>query len=178
MPPYMQIPHYHLSKLPLTTKVALTGFSLATLAAIAFSVFAVFDERTDLSSKGVKANFAGDERVSKETGEKFEKMYAEPTKRALYDIVHPHSFMMPLLYFVLTHMMEMSFGSRGLKLGMYVSAFVSMMLVVFAPLLVAWSLSAAPLVLAGVTVMSLTFTYMAFVPCWQMWFSAPPKPSV
>ena len=178
MPPYMAIPHYHLSKLPITTKVALTGFSLATLAAIAFSVFAVFDERTDLSSKGVKANFAGDERVSKETGEKFERMYAEPTKRALYDVIHPHSFMMPLLYFVLTHLMEMSYGGRNLKLGMYGAAFLSMMLVVFAPLLVSWSLSMAPLVLAGVTVMSLTFTYMAVVPPWQMWFAAKPKPPV
>lgn len=178
MPPYIQIPHYHLSKLPLTTKVALTGFSLATLVAIGFSVFAVFADRTDLSSKGVKANFAGDERLLKEEGTKVDKMYPEPSKTRLYDIVHPHSYMMPLLYFVLTHMMEMSFGSRGLKLGMYVSAFVSMMLVVFAPLLVSWSLSAAPLVIAAVSVMSLTFAYMAFVPCWQMWFSAPPKPSV
>ena len=178
MPPYIQIPHYHLSKLPLTTKVALTGFSLGTVAAIAFSVFAVFAERTDLSSKGVKANFAGDERVTKETGEKFEKMYAEPTRRALYDVVHPHSFMMPLLYFVLTHMMEMSFGTRNLKLGMYVAAFVSMMVVAFAPVLVAWKLSTAPLLIAAVVVMSLTFTYMAAVPAWQMWFAAKPKPPV
>jgi hypothetical protein len=119
----MAIPHYHLSKLPITTKVALTGFSLATLAAIAFSVFAVFQERTEFESKGVKANFVGDERVTKETGERFEKMYAEPSKRARYDVVHPHSFMMPLLYFVLTHMMEMSFGARNLKIGMYSAPF-------------------------------------------------------
>lgn len=178
MPPYMQIPHYHLSKLPATTKVALTGFSLATLVAIGFSVFAVFAERTDLGSKGVKANFAGDERVSKEEGTKFEKMYAEPSKRALYDVVHPHSYMIPLLYFVLTHMMEMSYGSRGLKMGLYVSAFVSMMLVVFAPLMVSWKLGTAPLVIGGVSVMSLTFAYMAAVPCWQMWTSEKPKPPV
>ena len=178
MPPYMQIPHYHLSKLPATTKVALTGFSLATLAAIAFSVFAVFAERTDLSAKGVKANFAGDERVTRETGEKFERMYAEPSKRALYDVVHPHSYMMPLLYFVLTHMMEMSYGSRGLKMGLYVSAFVSMMLTAFAPLLVAWKLSFAGLVIGAVSVMSLTFAYMAVVPAWQMWFSGKAKTSV
>ncbi len=177
MPPYMAIPHYHLSKLPLTTKVALTGFSLATLAAIAFSVFAVFQERTEFKVKGVKANFAGDERVTKETGERFQKMYAEPSTRALYDVVHPHSFMMPLLYFVLTHLMEMSFGARNLKLGIYVAAFLSMMLVVFAPLLVSWSLPTAVLVPAAVLGMSLTFTYMAAVPAWQMWFSGKPKPA-
>ena len=174
----MAIPHYHLSKLPITTKVALTGFSLATLAGIAFSVFAVFADRTEFKAKNVKANFVGDERVTKETGEKLEKMYAEPSKTRLYDIVHPHSFMMPLLFFVLTHMMEMSYGGRNLKLGMYVAAFLSMMIVAFAPVLVAWKLSTAPLMIAAVVVMSLTFTYMAAVPPWQMWFAANPKPPV
>ena len=31
-------------------------------------------------------------------------------------------------------------------------------------------------VLAGVTVMSITFTYMSVVPPWQMWFAGKPKP--
>ena len=96
MPPYLAIPHFHLSKLPITTKVALTGFVLALLSAILFVGVAVFAERTEYKKSHVQANFAGDERVTRETGQKFDKMISEPSRRSIYDIVHPHSFMMPL----------------------------------------------------------------------------------
>jgi hypothetical protein len=172
MPPYLAIPHYHLSKLPVTTKVALTCFSAALVAAILFVTLGVFMERTGFSPRRVKANFAGDERVTRETGDRFpaEEMYSEPSRRALYDVVHPHSFMMPLLYFVLCHMMEMSYGPRKVKLALYLVAFASMMVVTFAPLLVAWSIGLAPVVIVSVVAMSLTFGAMTVVPPWQMWF--------
>jgi hypothetical protein len=48
-----------------------------------------------------------------------------------------------------------------------------MMIVVFAPILVSWNLFLAPLLIAAVTVMSLSFSYMAVVPAWQMWFAKP-----
>jgi hypothetical protein len=176
VPPYLSIPHFHLSKLPVTTKVALTCFSLALLFAILFVTVAVFGERTDYETKGVQANFAGDERVSRETGAKFEKMYAEPSKRAIYDIIHPHSFMMPLIYFVLCHLMEMTYAPRGLKIGLYVGAFVAMMLVVFAPLLVWTTIALAPVVIPSVVGMGLAFVVMLVLPTWQMWFGGKTAP--
>lgn len=172
MPPYIAIPHYHLSKLPVTTKVALTCFSAAVSAAILFVTLGVFMERTGFRTRRVQANFAGDERVTRETGQRFEEMYAEPSRRALYDVVHPHSFMMPLFFFVLTHLMEMSYAPRGVKIGLYIGAFASMIVVTFAPLLVSWSIGLAPVVPAAVVVMSVTFGVMTVVPPWQMWFSA------
>ena len=175
MPPYMQIPHYHLSKLPATTKVALTGFSLATLAAILFSALGIYGERTGFETRRVQANFVGDERVTQETGEEMKEMVAEKPKRHLYDIVHPHAFMMPLIYFVLTHMMEMSYARRGVKMGLYVAGFVSMMIVTFSPLLVAWKIGFAPLLTASVIVMSVVFTILAVVPPWQMWLTRSPR---
>lgn len=175
MPPYMQIPHYHLSKLPATTKVALTGFSLATLAAILFSALGIFGERTGFETRRVQANFVGDERVTSETGVPLQEMVAEKPKRHLYDIVHPHSFMMPLIYFVLTHMMEMSYARRATKMVLYVLGFVSMMLTTFSPLLIAWRIGFAPLLTASVIVMSLVFTILAVVPPWQMWLVKSPK---
>ncbi len=177
MPPYLAIPHFHLSKLPLTTKVALTGFSLAILTAILFVALVLFAERTGYRTRNVQANFAGDERVRRETGHRFDSMHAEPSRRALYDIVHPHSFMMPLIYFVLCHLMEMSFGPRAFKISLYAGSFVAMMLVIFAPLLVSAAIGTAPLVLAAMIVMALAFAAMALIPMWQMWFSgASPHP--
>jgi hypothetical protein len=170
MPPYLAVPHFHLSKLPVTTKVALTGFALALLSAILFVAVAVFAERTHYSTTGVQANFAGDERVLRETGRKVEGMYAEPSRRGIYDIVHPHSFMMPLIYFVLCHLMEMSHAPRAFKLGLYLIAFASMMTVIFAPLLVWSSLSLAPIVVPAVACMLGSFVFMILIPAWQMWW--------
>jgi hypothetical protein len=169
MPPYMAIPYFHLSKLPPTTKVAVTGFSASFLAAVLFVAFAVFAERTGYRTKNVQANFRGDEAVTRETGEKFDRMHAEPSRRAIYDIVHPHSFLMPVIYFILCHLMEMSRAPRGLKMALYLAALASMLLVVFAPLLVWTRLSLACLVVPSVVVMLLCFSVMAVVPVWQMW---------
>lgn len=177
MPPYLAIPHYHLSKLPVTTKVALTGFALSLVAAVLFVGMAVYAERTGYDTPRVQANFAGDERVTKETGRTFEQMHAEPSRRAIYDIVHPHSFMMPLIFFVLTHMMEMSYAPRAAKLALYIGSFVAMMLSIFAPLLVWTKISLAVIVSPAVTVLMLSFLIMSGVPVWQMWFCGdkPPK---
>jgi hypothetical protein len=169
MPPYLALPHYHLSKLPATTKVALTGFALTVAIGILFAAFGVFAERTDWDNRNVKAHFAGDERASRETGHAYETMHQEPTRRAIYDIVHPHSFLMPVLYFILTHMMEMCFAPRWLKFGLYGGAFLAMILVIFAPYLVWKSLAWAPVVAPAVGALVVSFLIMTAVPVWQMW---------
>jgi hypothetical protein len=170
VPPYLSIPHYHLSKLPVTTKVALTGFALSLASAVLFVGAAVYAERTGYETRRVQANFAGDERVTKETGHRFDQMHAEPSRRAIYDIVHPHSFMMPLIFFVLTHMMEMSYAPRAAKLGLYVGSFLAMMLTIFAPLLVWTKISLAVVVTPAVGALMIAFLIMSVVPVWQMWF--------
>ena len=108
----------------------------------------------------------------KETGETFEddEMFADPGRRRIYDIVHPHSFMIPIIYFILCHLMEMSHGAKAFKMGLYLSGFVAMMLVIFSPILVWWNLSTAPVVIPAVVVLGLAFCIMVSVPTWQMWF--------
>ncbi|MFN3486966.1 MAG: hypothetical protein ACK44W_15985 [Planctomycetota bacterium] len=171
MPPYLSIPHYHLSRLPVTTKVALTGFSLSLLGAILFVTIAVFGERTGYEVRGVQANFAGDERVTRETGAAVDHMVAEKSRRALYDIVHPHSFMIPLVYFVLCHLMEMTYAPRGFKIALYAGSFLAMALVTAAPLLVAWKLAFGWVVIPAVVGLGGAFLVMIVLPTWQMWFT-------
>lgn len=170
MPPYLAIPYFHLSKLPLTTKVALTGFSLAVQAAILFVAIAVFGERTDYETVKVKAHFGGSDRLAAEEGRIMEVPYGEPSRRAIYDIVHPHSFMMPLIYFVLCHLMEMTVAPKGLKVSLYLAGFAAMMAVVFGPLLVWSNLKLAFIMIPSVVVMAACFLVMLILPTWQMWF--------
>ena len=60
--------------------------------------------------------------------------------------------------------------SLSLTFGLYLSGFVAMMLVIFAPILVWWNLSTALVVIPAVVVLGLTFCIMVIVPPWQMWF--------
>ncbi len=174
MPPYLSMPYFQLSKLPLTTKVALTGFYLALLTAIAFATFGVFAERTHWKSSEVQANWAGDERARAAGATLDEKrMVAEPSRRSIYDIVHPHSFMMPLIYFVLVHLMEMSIAPRGFKIGLYIAGFVAMMLTILAPVLVWSNLSMATIVPPVVALWMGSSAIMIAVPAWQMWQKPP-----
>ncbi len=170
MPPYLAIPHYHLSKLPVTTKVALTCFTLTLVLAMAFVAFAVYAERTGYSTRGAKLNYLGDEKVremGEPVGEKV--MVQQKSKRELYDIVHPHSFLMPVIYFILCHLFEMSYAGKWLKIGLYVGGALSMIAVIFAPVLVAAMPACAILLAPAVVVMLLAFTAMAVSPTIQMW---------
>jgi hypothetical protein len=171
MPPYLAMPYFHLSKLPLSTKVALSCFYAAVLTALAFVAFAIFGERTHWRVRDTQANFVGDERVTEETGARFDRMTAARTTRDLSErIVHPHSFIMPILFFILVHLMEMSVAPKSFKIALYIAAFVAMMLTIFGPLLVYASISFAALMIATVIVQLLSFGTMIVVPAFQMWF--------
>lgn len=176
MPPYLSIPHYHLAKLPITTKIALTCFTLLLLFAIGFVVLTYYPERTKWTADGAKDNFAGNE-WRQEQGEIVEQERAKPSERQIYDIVHPHSFMMAVIYFILCHMMEMCYAPKWAKIGLYLVAFASLATVLVAPLLVWNKLTWAPIVAPSVVVMMGSFAVMALLPTVQMWIVRERKPS-
>lgn len=176
MPPYLAIPHFHLSKLPITTKAALTVFLLALLGGEIFVAVAVFAELTGCTARGVKLNYRGSEEVARETGEIPKEFAAGKTRREVYDfVVHPHSFVMPLIYFVLCHLMEMTHGARGWKLAVYILTGAAMLAVVFAPVLLLRTMGAAALLVAGVVVLLPGFFVMTIVPAFQMWRAPTPR---
>jgi hypothetical protein len=168
MPPYLSIPHYHLSKLPITTKIALTCFSLLLLFAMGFVLLSYYPERTKFTTDGAKDNFAGNE-WRQERGEIVDQERAKPTERQIYDIIHPHSFMMAIVYFILCHMMEMCYAPKFVKIGLYLTAFLSLATVLLAPLLIWNRLSWAPIVAPAIIVMMGSFVLMTLSPVIQMW---------
>lgn len=176
MPPYLSIPHYHLSKLPISTKVALTCFSLLLLFAMGFVLLAYYPERTKFRTDGAKDNFAGNE-WRQDRGEIVEQERAKPTERQIYDIIHPHSFMMAIVYFILCHMMEMCYAPRWLKIGLYLASFLALATVLLAPLLVWNKLSWAPVVAPAVVAMMGLFAGMTLLPLIQMWVVRNPRPA-
>ncbi|MBI2899440.1 MAG: hypothetical protein HYY17_04600 [Planctomycetes bacterium] len=168
MPPYAAIPRFHLSNLPVTTKVALTCFALLLLFAMGFTALVSYPERTKYAADGARDNFAGTE-WRQERGEIVEQERAKPSERQIYDIVHPHSFLMAVVFFILCHMMEMCRAPRAVKIGLYLLAFVSTVAVLLAPLLVWKRLAWAPVVGPAVIVMTATYAILTVVPLVQMW---------
>jgi len=198
MPPYLAIPYFHLSKLPLTTKLALTGFYLSILTGLGFVAVAYFpkvlEPEREASKNFLKKDVGIVENVHKHfdptqidreameragaTAEEIEKQVADQRKgqqRKAYDIIHPHSFLMPVVYFILCHLMEMTTLHRGARIGLYSVSFAGMMLVTFAPLTVpAMPWLAAPTFL-GLYLMLACFATMALAPMIHMWV-VKPKP--
>jgi hypothetical protein len=175
MPPYLAPPYFSLSRLPVTTKIGLTCFSLMILGALAFSGFVIFNERTGFKTDRTHANFTGPEALSQERQDqlfKESRLPGEKSDRMRYDIIHPHSFLMPILFFILIHLMEMSRAPRALKILIYLTAFLSTVLVIAAPWLVAQGGAWAPVMIAAVVGQLGTYAVMVVVPTAQMWFGS------
>jgi hypothetical protein len=196
MPPYLAVPYFHLSKLPLTTKLALTGFYLSILSGVVFVAVVYFPKVLEPAREASKnflqrdigmieaarPHFAPheiDREVMEKGGESREEIdrHVEEQKagqrRKAYDIIHPHSFLMPVVYFILCHLMEMTTISRGVRIGLYGAGFVGMMATIFAPLTVLHAPVLAIPTFALLYVMLICFAAMATVPAIHMWWIRP-----
>jgi hypothetical protein len=76
---------------------------------------------------------------------------------------------MPVIYFILCHLFEMSFAPRWLKIGLYALSAASMVAVIFAPVLIAAAPAFALVLGPAVVVLLGCFTGMALSPTIQMW---------
>lgn len=175
MPPYLAVPHYHLGRLPVTTKVALTGFAVMILAAIGFAALGIYAPNTGYSTRGAQLNFLGDEEM-RDRGlaspdEKLPMAAGRSGRERNEFVVHPHSFMMPVLYFVLCHLFEMSYAPRWLKIALYAVAAISTLAVIFAPILIGLWPAYAAVLGPAVVALALTYTAMVVSPTIQMWVS-------
>jgi hypothetical protein len=198
MPPYLAMPYFHLSKLPATTKLGLTLFCLSLSAGFVFVGLAYFPhilrmEKT--SARESRQKEYGDveafrvhfgphlavrellEKAGAPTEEIERQVEAErtsdSTRRQAFDIIHPHSFLMPVVYFILMHLMEMTALSRRLKFPLYSVSGAAMALTVFAPLIVLGAPGMAPVCFGALYAMLACFLGMALGPLYPMWFGKP-----
>ena len=195
MPPYLSMPYFHLSKLPLTTKVGLTVFYLSLSAGFIFVGMIYFPrilEDPKEQSKNMLKQEIGDVAATRnhfapqEMTREVMKKQGAPSKdideavetnrkgqeRKAYDIVHPHSFLMPVIFFILIHLVEMTTLWHRAKIPLYVGSGIAMIVTVFAPLIVLNAPGLAPFCFGAMYVMLLAFLAMAMGPMYQMWFTA------
>lgn len=185
MPPYFSNPYFSLSKLPATTKIVVTCFLLSLLSAVLFVGLTFYPQRAADeeeavrnfmkagagSHTGLKADF-GKHQIMDVTDEMKAEL-RESAKRHAYMVVHPHSFLMPLVYFVLCHLCEMTSLAARFKTAVYIVSFLAMALSVFAPVLIWYSVSFAVLCHYSFYTMLAGFAVMIVCPLVQMWSPVP-----
>lgn len=181
MPPYLSNPYFSLARLPATTKIVVTCFLLSLLSAVLFVGLTFYPQRladeeaavknfmkADAGSHtGLKADF-GRHQMTNVTDEMRTEM-RDGARRHAYMIVHPHSFLMPIVYFVLCHLCEMTPLAAAFKMSVYLISFAAMALSVFAPVLIWYSISFAGLCHYSFYTMLVGFAVMIVCPLVHMW---------
>lgn len=172
MPPYLAPPYFSLARLPLTTKIGLTCFQAMILGALLFAAFGIFRERTRFHPERTHANYAGAEVLPPELQQP--PLPARKSDRERMDIIHPHSFLMPILYFILLHLMEMTRAPRALKIALYVAGFAGTVGVILAPwVAVEGGPAGGAAVVASVVALLATYVLMIVIPMVEMWRGLP-----
>lgn len=95
------------------------------------------------------------------------------SRRQLVDIVHPHLFSIPLVLFVLGHLLHLTRLPDALKLTINVAAFGSFAATFGLPFLMLDDRALAPLLLASGWTMLISFALLCVIPLWETWFGRP-----
>lgn len=137
---YTLIPKMHLSRLPLPTKILLTCFVLSIDVGLWVGSLK-YTHRAEFSPSGATRYWAGDG-ASRDPGDALlpgEDEIAEPSPagelrrapsarkstRFLVDTVHPHLFTVPIVLFILLHLLILTRLPDAAKIALHVHGFAS-----------------------------------------------------
>ena len=101
-------------------------------------------------------------------------MAHEPlSRRQLVDIVHPHLFTVPLVLFVLGHLLHLTRLRDPLKLTINAGAFLSFFATFLAPFAIDDPALLGPVMFVAGCVMLLAFALLCAIPLWETWLGRP-----
>src|SRR5262249_15276519 len=136
---YAVIPGMHLSKLPLPTRILLSLFVVSILAALWVGSLK-YTQRAEFTPGGATRWWHGDETAG-DGLDALERGAAPPPERKstryLVDVVHPHLFTVPIVLFILLHLLILTRLPDALKIALHVHAFASLAATFGLPFLVA-----------------------------------------
>jgi hypothetical protein len=177
---YLTRQRLHLSLFHPLMKVLMTLYILSVGAGL-FVATLKYTDRAEYTTDGMQTWVHGsDEVVADEAlGDPFGSLqgsYEEGmTRRELIDIVHPHLFTIPIVLFLLGHLLHLTRLPDLLKLSINVGAFASFGATFLLPFLVIEDATLAPLLYASSLIMLVTFVTLCIVPLWEMWLGRPGK---
>jgi hypothetical protein len=184
---YTVLPRMHLSRLPRSTRLLLTLFVLSVLGGLWVATLK-YTQRAEFTPGGAARYWRGDsparaadellpgEAQIEDSGTRDGlAVAAEPRKttRFLVDVIHPHVFTIPLLLFVLLHLLILTRLTERAKIACHLHAFASLAATLALPFLVAGSgRGGLAFVVAGANLM-LSFVAVSAVLLFETWCARP-----
>ena len=95
------------------------------------------------------------------------------SRRELVDIVHPHLFTVPIVLFILGHLLHLTRLPDRLKLAVNAGAFLAFFVTFVSPLVVADRAAIGWLLFGGGCLFLLSLAALCLVPVWEMWLGEP-----
>jgi hypothetical protein len=95
------------------------------------------------------------------------------SRRQIVDIVHPHLFTVPIVLFILGHLLHLTRLPDALKLLVNLTAFLSFFVVFLAPLWVQDRAVLGWLLYGAGTLLLASVAALCLVPLWEMWLGRP-----
>lgn len=174
---YLSRKHLHLSLFHPLMKVLMTLYILSVGAGMYVATLK-YTERAEYTAEGMSALVHGSDEASPDEllGDPFAELdgYSEGmSRRELIDIVHPHLFTVPMVLFLLGHLLHLTRLPDALKLTINVGAFASFGATFLLPFVIIDSAALVPLLYASSMVMLASFVALCVIPLWEIWLGSP-----
>jgi hypothetical protein len=178
---YLTRQRLHLSRFHPLMKVLLSLYILSVAGAVCVAALK-YSDRASWSSVGVAdyvAGTGGDGAAADPFGD---PLGGTPegrapveglSRRQLIDIVHPHLFSVPIVLFILGHLLHLTRLPDRLKLSINAGAFLSFFATFLLPFAVRTERSLAPLMIVSGSAMLLSFALLCLIPLWETWLGKP-----
>ena len=153
----------------LSKKIFITFFIIAMGTAFFFSCLNSYD-RTKFSPEQTSHHYKGSEE-NQGYGEKFSypMSYGE-----VIEVMHVHAFLIPLIIFVMSRILSMAGTGEGVKITVYVSAFIGTIMNLSGPYLIIYSSEIFTIsLIASYIILGLCFIAFISLPICKMWSRKP-----
>ncbi len=178
---YLTRQRLHIARFHPLMKVLLSLYIVSVLAAMWVATLK-YTDRGEWSFGGVREFIAGSADTSHDPfgdpmgGTEEGLAYAEPkSRRELVDIVHPHLFSIPIVLFLLGHLVHLTGLRDGLKLAINVTAFGSFLVTFLLPFAVVTRPGLTPVLVVSGSVFVASCVVLCLVPFCSMWWGNPER---
>lgn len=175
---YTLSPKLHLSQLPLATRILLTSFLVSVIAALAVSCLK-YSDRAEFTPTGAQRYWGGD---PPRPGDEAEPLLAgeeaidgktpralKKSTRQLVDLVHPHLFTVPIVLFILLHLLILTRVRDGWKIALIVHAFTAFAATFGLPFLIAATRGGALAFIVAGSNLLLSFAATCAILLFELW---------
>ncbi len=146
-------------------KIFITFFLIAMGAAFFFSCLNSYD-RTKFSQKQTIHHYKGSE-GNQGYGEEFSYPMSY---REVIEVMHVHAFMIPLIIFVMSRILSMTSTREGVKITVYISAFIGTIMNLSGPYLISYTSEIFTIsLIASYIILGSCFITFISLPICKMW---------